>query len=152
MAEQMKSDTIYIDENDARALGIFRGQTQAVTINGKPIKVEYVDEKVFLGITPEEQKLLAEAPKLFEEYKKIQGSDVSSGFLGKMSSLIVTKRNDGSAIGQMSNKAINFFSSANKKFAGKFSEWKSKLTKLWNEPDPAKVAKFKVQAENNKKV
>ncbi len=150
MAEQMRPDTIYIDENDARALGIFRGNEQAITINGKPIKVEYVDEKLFLGISPEEQKLLAEAPKLYEEYKKIQDANQGGGLFGKMTSLIVTKRNDGSAAGELANKAISFFSASNKKISGKFSEWKNKLSKMWNEPDPSKVAKYKVQQETKK--
>ncbi|MGL4950897.1 MAG: hypothetical protein ACRC4M_03670 [Mycoplasma sp.] len=66
---------LYIQDADAKALGIIEGTTQKVYINGKEVDVVFVDEHEVVPATAEEKKLYQDASKIAAKYNSIYGNE-----------------------------------------------------------------------------
>ena len=66
MAENklLKENIVYIDENDAKTIGIVEGEQQSVFIDGKNVDVVFVDEHDILPTTKKEKDIIQEASEL----------------------------------------------------------------------------------------
>lgn len=59
-----RDNTIYLSENDARALGIVEGDTQSIFIDGQKVELEFIDEHEIFDATDEERRILNNALNL----------------------------------------------------------------------------------------
>ncbi|MGL4948718.1 MAG: hypothetical protein ACRC42_05080 [Mycoplasma sp.] len=66
---------LYIQDADAKALGIIEGSAQKIFINGKEVEVVYVDEYEVIPATNEERKILQDAEKIAAKYESVYANE-----------------------------------------------------------------------------
>ena len=64
LTNKNKENTIYLSEDEARALGIVEGDTQSIFIDGKKVDLLFVDEHEIFDATTEEKRILSNALNL----------------------------------------------------------------------------------------
>lgn len=64
LTNKNRDNTIYLSENDARALGIVEGDTQSIFVDGKKVDLLFVDEHEIFDVTSEEKRILNNALNL----------------------------------------------------------------------------------------
>lgn len=64
LTNKNRDNTIYLSENDARALGIIEGDTQSIFIDGKKVDLLFVDEHEIFDATADEKRILNNALNL----------------------------------------------------------------------------------------
>ncbi len=66
--QKQASNILYLQDADAKALGIVEGSTQKVFVDNREVEVIFVDEHEVIPVSNEEKKLYAEAYKIASKY------------------------------------------------------------------------------------
>ncbi len=64
LTNKNRENTIYLSEDEARALGIVEGDTQSIFIDGKKVDLLFVDEHEIFDATADEKRILSNALNL----------------------------------------------------------------------------------------
>lgn len=73
--KQTNGSILYLQDVDAKALGIIEGSAQKVFVDGREINVAFVDEHEVIPASLEEKKLYQDAAKIAAKYESVYGSE-----------------------------------------------------------------------------
>lgn len=72
--QKQASNILYLQDADAKALGIVEGSTQRVFVDNREVEVIFVDEHEVIPVSNEEKKLYEEAYKIASKYAELSES------------------------------------------------------------------------------
>ncbi len=72
--QKQASNILYLQDADAKALGIVEGSTQRVFVDNREVEVIFVDEHEVIPVSNEEKKLYEEAFKIAAKYADLSSS------------------------------------------------------------------------------
>lgn len=67
IAKQKKENIVYLNENDARAIGIVEGYNQSILVDGRQVELTFIDEHDIFDATSEEKRILNNSLNLREK-------------------------------------------------------------------------------------
>ena len=73
--QKQASNILYLQDADAKALGIVEGSTQKVFVDNREVEVIFVDEHEVIPVSNEEKKLYAEAYKIASKYAELSNEN-----------------------------------------------------------------------------
>ncbi len=144
--QKQANNILYLQDADAKALGIVEGSTQKVFVDNREVEVVFVDEHEVVPVSNEEKKLYAEAYKIAAKYAELSNEGETP-----TSTSLVAKTD-----GKYQNKEAKVKNKEPKEPNQFLNNMKDGFTKGWNnfvglfKKDPA--AKNSVKEEKPSKV